>query len=362
MPFLTLITFIPLLGVLFRSERSNTLTREVIIVITPYVLPENQVVARNLPKDDDAFDSFGNKLFRDAYRIRAEDVFDLGFIYQNRQLRLMQAMAQRIATDNPDLGRIYPINRFTGGAVPGEEVLVYRQMYEVIKRRMIGQNIGMDKVILFAPDKNSQSGFTVTRLWQYLTQQLGMEGHRKPPPASAYARRLKGKALALTYTLQRNQADPKDILSQPVPDLHVLECADEQQYSSLLWQWNQPDAEGRQRFTILIHGPKDVDRLKRAIVLKRAVRLNADRSALTLSNYSLGRLLFMPTIKPEKVYVIDEQVAKLFFYSEQYYPVVRRMLTRDIEALRNLLKDRMFEKYTDRPILFGEDVQPIMLK
>mgnify|MGYP004406369997 CR=1 FL=1 len=162
--------------------------------------------------------------------------------------------------------------------------------------------------------------------------------------------------------MQSNQADPKDILSQPVPRLHVLECADEQEYSRLLWQWNQPDAEGRQRHTILIHGPKDIDRIKRAIVLKRVVHLNADRHALTLSNYSLGRLLFMPTIKPEKVYVIDEQVAKLFFYSDQYYPVVRRMLTRDIEAFRNLLKDRMFEKYTDRPILFGEDVQPILLK
>ena len=353
---------LPLVGALFRSDRINKLRREVIIVITPFVLPENAVVARNLPKDDDAFDSFGNKLFRDAYRIRAEDVFDLGFLFDNRQLKLMQALADRIADDSPDLARIYPVNRFLRGGVPGEKILVYRQMYEVIKRRRIDEQMGLDKIIFFAPDSENQSGFRVKFLRQFLAEQLGLEAGKNPQRQRMFQEKLKGKALALTYTLQSNDVDPKDIFAQPVPALHVLRCSDRQEYSRLLWKWNQPDTDGRQRYTILLQVEEDLVRLKRAIVLKWTVKMNATRQALTLNNFSLGRLLLMPTIKSEKVYVIDDEAARYFFYTEQYYPVVRRTLTRDLEAFRNLLKDSMFRKYTDEPVMFGDEVEPILLR
>ena len=76
---LLLVTILlPLLGALFRTSDDSDGRREVIIVITPHVLPDDRAVARNLPKDVDDFDSFGAELFRDAYRIRAEDVFKIG--------------------------------------------------------------------------------------------------------------------------------------------------------------------------------------------------------------------------------------------------------------------------------------------
>ncbi len=77
---------LPLIGALFRAERTVTRKSEVIIVLTPYVLPEDQHIARSLPKDDDAFDSFGHELFRDSYRIRTKDVFDLSFLFENERL------------------------------------------------------------------------------------------------------------------------------------------------------------------------------------------------------------------------------------------------------------------------------------
>ena len=36
--------------------------------------------------NEDAFDSFDHQLFRDSYRIRGEDTFDLNYLYQNKQL------------------------------------------------------------------------------------------------------------------------------------------------------------------------------------------------------------------------------------------------------------------------------------
>ena len=67
---------LPILGNLFRSKTETGLKREVIIVITPSVLPEDTAVHAGMPKDEDAFDRFGHRLFRDAYRIRSEDTFD----------------------------------------------------------------------------------------------------------------------------------------------------------------------------------------------------------------------------------------------------------------------------------------------
>ena len=75
---------LPLLGNLFRSKSETGLKREVIIVITPSVLPEETPVHAGMPKDEDTFDKFGHRLFRDAYRIRAEDTFDLRYLTENQ--------------------------------------------------------------------------------------------------------------------------------------------------------------------------------------------------------------------------------------------------------------------------------------
>ena len=74
-----IVSKVPILGNLFKSRAVTGLKREVIIVITPFVLPDEKIVNKSMPKDEDRFDSFGNKLFRDSYRIRAEDTFDLHF-------------------------------------------------------------------------------------------------------------------------------------------------------------------------------------------------------------------------------------------------------------------------------------------
>ena len=126
---------IPILGALFRSKSKTGLKREVIIVITPSVLPEENVVNKSMPKDEDLFDSFDHRLFRDAYRIRDEDTFDLRYLTQNRGLLKLQSIADRIVTDDVRLAEAYPYNRFADRAVPGEDALVRRQIYEVLKHR-----------------------------------------------------------------------------------------------------------------------------------------------------------------------------------------------------------------------------------
>src|SRR5690606_12504909 len=149
------------------------LKREVIIVITPFVLPEGRVASRTIPKDDDAFDSFDNELFRSAYRIRDQDVFDLRFLTENLQLKRMQMLADQVNSQNAEVAEKYPFDRFTANRIPGERILVFRQMYEVIKRREIAENVDIDRLIYLQPDENVD-GMGVQFFWTEVKSRLGL--------------------------------------------------------------------------------------------------------------------------------------------------------------------------------------------
>ena len=346
---------IPIIKHAFRSTNIDNLKREVIIVLTPYVLPDQQVVGRNLPKDDDAFDSFGNELFRDAYRIRGEDVFDLSFLTENPQLLKMQRLADQVVANNQELSDTYPFNHFAKDRIPGERILVFRQMYEVIKRKDLDNELSNDQIIFFEPDAESESGFGVGFLEETIGQlakqawagaQPDQKGKGQSMPADPYkALQRMNKALAMTYTMRQRTTEAGDLINQPVVNLRLVDCADGTEWSRLLWELNQPDAEGRQRWTILIREKENLTRIRRAVLLKRTIGLNASEGSLTLKNFTIGRQLLMPTVKEQKMYLIDSDVAKYFFFTEQYYPALQRELHKDIEALKGALGDAEYSQY-----------------
>ena len=76
-PFLSKI---PYVGNLFKRSSKNDDKREVIVVLTPHVIDTGEKsFSYVIPKDSKTFDSFDNILFRNSYRIRDDDVFDLTF-------------------------------------------------------------------------------------------------------------------------------------------------------------------------------------------------------------------------------------------------------------------------------------------
>lgn len=342
---------IPLLGLLFKTTQKTQLKREVIIVLTPYVLPDNRVAGRTMPKDADEFDSFGNRLFRDAHRIRAEDVFDLNFLLHNPQLTDAKAFIRQLLRENPNLAEQYPFSSFAGDRIPGEHILVYRQMYEVINRREIDKQIGADKIIFFKPDEMKGGNLDVAFLSPYMVDLLKVKKRKKDSDGfdEVFAELAKRKqAVAFTYTL-RPQGDVYDIFAQPVPEVKLLDCPDRATWSTLLWTLNQPDDAGHERHTILIQGPKDLQRLRRAMVLKPTIRLNAGDTLPSMKNFSLGRLLLMPELDPTETYLVDQDTAQLFFLTEHYYPALQKKIQQDGSALRQTSEaqdrwDRMIEE------------------
>ncbi len=339
---------IPVIKHAFRSRELDTTKREVIIVITPFALPKKErVLGRHIPKDEDAFDSVGNKLFRNAYRIRAEDTFDLRFLTSNRQLQTMQRVADSIVADHPSLDNKPPFNLFADGSIPGERILVFRQMYEVIKRQQLEQKLLSDKIIFFQSDKTLDAGFDVSFLQEYLRQRaIELSGQSKVSQDGIF-KALGDKALALTYTFRRESPEAGDILAEPVPKIQWINCPSDDVWTRRLWEMNQPDEKGRRRHTIILKDRDNLERLKQAIILKQTVDLNAGKEPLTLQNFQQGKLLLLPTVKKETIELIDGTVAKYFFYTEQYYPALQKEVRQAMDALEGKLKQPRFSEYKE---------------
>ena len=325
---------LPLLGGLFRSKDETGLKREVIIVITPSVLPDESPVHASMPKDDDLFDKFGNRLFRDAYRIRAEDTFDLRYLTENKGLRQLQKVVDRIVNDHPQLTKQYPYQRFADQAVPGEDALVRRQIYEVLKRQKAAEVLDVEKLIFFEREEASGSGFRVRFLSDYL----------KEFAPFVFEEGETGKAVGLCFRMRRDSMAIDQLLEEPVPEIKVVDCPDAQTWRSLLLESNKRSPGSVSKRVIFLRNQSDLNRLKNAILMKKIISLNASDYILKLKNFTRGRLLRMPTVREEDVELIDADVATCYFQSELYYSVLEQSLAYDYAALRKVLQGSEYGK------------------
>lgn len=329
---------LPLIGGAFRSTRTSSQKREVIIVLTPYVLPEDgQGVTRALPQDDDLFDSAGNRLFRDAYRIRGEDVFDLSFLADNKRLTAYRDLSRQVIANNFRLAETYPFSEFAATEIPGEELLIQRMIYEVIKRTESDARVNPDRMIYF--EAQETEGYRVRFLADVLSRLGTGEG------IGSFFERNTGKALAVTFRFDPEAEDMRRIASEPIPEIALIDCPDRATWSRLLWEMNQPEADGTARFTILLHGAQDIVRLQRAMMMKQIIELNTDGDALSLQNFRIGKILHIPSMDTDKVTVVDSDVARYFFVSELYYAALIQRIEETINRLDSFLRDPEIRVY-----------------
>lgn len=328
---------IPILGALFRSERTETEKREVIIVLTPHVLPEKREVRRSFPKDEDFFDSFGHNLFRDSYRIRSEDVFDLTFLLENQRIVTYRGLAREAAVRNFRLAEHEPFRSFVADSIPGESILVTRMIYEVIKRLNCADKIDQSRIIYFGSQK--VGGYSVKFLDELIK---GSNGDK--------VKDFGDKALAITYHYDRASLEEGRLGSEPIPDIELIDCPDRKAWGTKLWELNQPTPDGRQRHTILIQNESDVLRLRRALALKKITVLNGDIEHLRLKNFSVGKVLLMPDLKKEQIHVVDADTAMFFFHTEHYYAATLSEIEEQLQDLDKMLRRPEIKMLLDTPI------------
>jgi Flp pilus assembly secretin CpaC len=222
---------IPVLGRLFRKENLAKSRKEVIVLITPHIVAsDDPTYAYSIPKDTRAagaedgrnqygqrslgtdagefcsansqddpifkpivlkgqnfqeslFDSFGSELFRNVYRLRSSDIFDLSFIEESTGVQQVVAktqddLARRISssqsseqykfdadelerrlrkrlcadeqTDCRDKEPESTLLTLSGGGVPGEDVLVHHMMARIVEKLNFGACVPMRNVIFFS--------------------------------------------------------------------------------------------------------------------------------------------------------------------------------------------------------------------
>ena len=130
---------------------------------------------------------------------------------------------------------------------------------------------------------------------------------------------------------------PGSIHDEPIPELLLVDCPDQESWGRMLWELNQPDEQGP-RNSILIHEPSDLTRLKRAVWLKKIVDLNGGDDQLSLDNFSLGKVVLMPDPIPDRTHLISAEVARYFFHTEHYYAAAIQAIESKIGALERALR------------------------
>lgn len=313
-----LLSDLPLIGGLFQSERTTSSRTEVIIVLTPHVLPENDRLLSAMPKDDPRFDSFGNDLFRDSYRVRQDDVFDLAFIDNNEPLQMYREIAQNFIDQNYTYRKNPAFAPFADNHFPGESILVTRMVYEIIKRLDLDANIPASRLAFFKAE--GADGMGVQFIDQTFSKAIG-----NPDPNAFFA---EGQEKALTITFEEGIA---------VPYVQTMPCANETQWRNLLLQLNQDAPSGAKRYAIVIHSASDLIRLRRAVALRGLVKVNNGSEALALDQFRVGQYVLIPDTDPNQVHIIDAEVAKYFYHTEHYYAATLLAIQQAIDNLENAI-------------------------
>ncbi len=320
---------IPGLGALFRRTTVTKVKQEVIIVVTPHVIPlEDKYFSYVIPKDSDQFDRFNYRLFRNAYRIRGNDLFDLEFVCDSNVYKQLVGRVTTASASYPQLRKIELFASVLKGGVPSEEVLVRRMLWEIIDKTHFARYIDPERIIFFQnnPSAAGGSGFQLA----FLNQKLRDMKDRKVGLALTFEAQPQG-------TEERPFVQPKAVLGYP--DVSA------QGYPELLINANGRNPDGTPRnWAVLLSTNysgirvSPLELLQGVLVLKRLLDLNRSMP-LTLKEFHIGRQIVFPSQEELKqgYHLIDREVAKLFYEVYNYYPVFEQEFNRETRQLNAML-------------------------
>ena len=304
---------IPIIGRAFKRKDQDQLKKEVIVVLTPHVIPLDEPDFNYLlPQDSDAFNSFGNLLFRSAYRVRADDVFDLGFIYDSEYFQNYRRTLQSELQRTVDIEARTSLQQALR-SVPGEEILVNRMIWEIVHETGFYNHVKTSNIILFNEDAAASdgSGFTTDFLGDHL-------------PATAQS------ALQIELDLAERGTAERPLV-QPIASLHETSVSGDDAFTRTLIEANPDVGPGQKAMrTILVsngaqpkgvRGATSLDVLKGVLVMKKVIQLNSAMPR-TLEAFREGRQLLFPSAEDleNSFHLIDFDTARLFFEVIQYYP------------------------------------------
>jgi hypothetical protein len=342
---------IPILGALFQSSSRRLEKREVIIVLTPRVLRTHGSQRPALPKDTARFDFLDNQLFRNSYRIKGDDVRDWGFLQNNPMVLEAMGEARALSLRHPEHAKRLPISELASGTVPGEDALVTRMLYEIIRYKLKSfEALKDENLVYFQKDPSKPAGFRVERLWRTLREVSPEVAHEEDPSKvldyyfgrTEYPR----KVLVVRFKVEAG-GGMGGALKTPVAETGWLELAgpEDKDATDEVDKWTLEHNKLRDKeytygeLGFVLNTARDLERLKTAIVLREVEQVNNIEELLTLRNFHVGRRIVIPELDSAspRTFLVDHQIAELYFVSDYYYTVLQAKLERAYSVLEQAL-------------------------
>lgn len=321
---------IPILGNLFKNTFKNKTAREVIIVLTPHIInTKEKSFSYVIPKDSQSFDSFDNMLFRNAYRIRDDDLFDLSFATQSEYYQNILKELKNYKSAHPEISEEDDIFNYLHEKVPGEEVIVRRMIWEIVHKSKYHQYIADDHILLFESHEEATYGNKFkTHLLNLLMGRLA----DKPE-----------NSLVLNFADHKTRS--KGPFEHPRAKISLGKVSDPGNYVEQMSKLNARDPN---RNTLLlcpeiappgVRGANALEVLKGVLVLKRILALNSSMP-VTINEFRVGRQIIFPTEQElkDKYHVIDYDTVRFFYEVINYYPEFENAFNRDSEAILGKIK------------------------
>lgn len=307
---------LPFVGNLFGASSASNEKREVIVVITPHIIRDNKNIGIQNPKDTAMFDDMNMELFRDSYRIRSEDMFDLGFIYRSKKFQQYRNYVLTRASRDSEFARTAIVRDYNGEQFPGGDALVARMIYDIVGKRNLEEQVSREKIIL--TERADGGGFKdvtfLEKAWE--------EAQSK---SIAY---LKDYGLELKFSEKR----AKDQSLEPHVSIRVLPRSE----INLLTEATKKE---RIPSRIFIAREKDMKKIRKAIVVREILKLNKNKHILgSLNTFKKGTKLVLPVVDKERHFLLDREVATVFHQIKYYYEILEQSLRESFNLVEGIIQ------------------------
>jgi general secretion pathway protein D len=307
---------IPILGRLFGATQKASSKREVVIVLTPYVINEpGSSFDISAPNNTEMFDVNGLALFSDSYRLRSEDLYDFNFIYNRPSFQDREGWVQAYLKQYPDQ-RGEPIFRqFGNGNFPGGEYYVARMIYDLVKRHEIGNEVKASNLIL---SEKNQAGKTEVAVLD-----------------NVLARRRRSDADTVVISFEYEE----DALLSNTPNVELVQLPKGANLNEFRTMRRGEPVEGKRKPVIVLKDKNDIERLKTAVVANAIINENGGVDNFRVGDFKRGKIIALPALDPNRFYMIDGQTAMIYAAIQDYVEDTENLLEYNYQQLEEVLSE-----------------------
>ena len=234
---------------------------------------------------------------------------------------------------NPELAARPPFDAVAGGAIPGEEAVVHRMLYGVVRKLGLYHQIDSGRLIYFTPDERDPSGFRVTplgRQLQILAGEMSVDEYLEQD--------FPKRVMYVSFKMPDHGGADTEI-DYPIATTTFEYQRSAREAERRLYEMGRLDGMTRPNIAFMISSQRELERLKTSVIVREILEVNDPEVIQRLANFSVGRRIAIPEIDPAdaRSFLIDRKVAKPFYFSHFYYAEFEEKFQRYLEAVKEVL-------------------------